>query len=92
MWPFNSPSFNLFWTYLNAGSPSLLMQFAIANAVLCLLFIYFRGKKSKVDYQRTRGHLQVLTLFANLGILFSESVLTTMQATLQPFKGMLNFL
>jgi hypothetical protein len=92
MWPFNSPAYNSFFTFLTTGNPSLLTQFAIANAVLLMLFLYFRGKKNKVDYQRTKGQLQIITVLANAGILFSEPILATLKIALHPFRGMLDFL
>jgi hypothetical protein len=92
MWPFNSPAYNSFFTFLTTGSPSLLTQFAIANAALFMLFIYFRGKKTKLDYQRTKGQLQFLTVIANAGILFNEPLMASMKNALHPFRGMLDFL
>jgi drug/metabolite transporter (DMT)-like permease len=92
MWPFNSPAYNSFFTYLNAGNPSVLTQFAIANAVLCLMFLYFRARKSKVDYQRIRPQLQLLTVLANVAVLFGDSLMATMHNALLPFRGLFDVL
>jgi hypothetical protein len=89
---FNPIYFNSAWTYLTNGNPPPILVFAIANAALLLLFIFFRARKSKVDYRRSKKQLQALTVLANTAILFGDSFMTTMQHAFQPLKGMLNYL
>jgi hypothetical protein len=89
---FNPLYFNSAWTYLTNGNPPPILLFALANGALLLLFMYFRARKSRVDYKRTRSQLQILTVLANTAILFGDSFMLTMQNGLHPLKGMLNFL
>ncbi len=87
---FNSVYFNSAWTYLTAGTPSLILQFSLANAVLLALFMFYRARKSKADYPTFRRQLQLLTVLANTIILFSGSLYPAFTNAIQPFKALLN--
>jgi hypothetical protein len=89
---FNPIYVNSAWTYLISGDPPPLLLLAIANGVMLFLFLYYRGKKSKVDYKKTKSNLQIVTVLANSVILFGDSFTSTMQNAFYPLKGMLNFL
>jgi hypothetical protein len=89
---FNSPFWNSFWTYLTAGSPSLLIQLLVANGIFAALFLYQRARKSKADYPKARRSLQTLLGIANIVILFREPFLKTFAQAFQPLRGLFDLL
>jgi hypothetical protein len=89
---FNPSYFNSAWAFLTSGSPPLIIILVLANAAFMLLFMYYRGRKNKVDYIIIRKQLQLMMALANTVILFGDSILPAMQNGLRPFQGLIDLI
>jgi ABC-type phosphate transport system auxiliary subunit len=79
------------WTFLTAGSPSLMIILCAVNGIFLAIFIIARGYFHPLNYrQYVRQRIHICLAISNVSAIFHREIFPVVHDALLPFRGLLN--